>query len=76
MEDIDIEKLDFDKYNRDIYLDAPPFQGRKKHIFDNSDPQKKFKIETNKVISKSKKDEKHDFGDIPKTPERKKKRKI
>ena len=48
MEDFDIEELDFDEYNREVYLEDNPIQDKLKkyirlsHAFN---AQKKYKIE-------------------------------
>ena len=79
MEDIDIESLNFDKYNREVYLYEPYKKDKPKHHFDNSqtfDPQKRYKIEINKLIAKMKKEEKHEFEDTSLASERKKKKKL
>ena len=53
MEDFDIEELDFDEYNREVYLEDNPIQDRLKkyirlsHTFD---AQKKYKIEIDRFF--------------------------
>ena len=53
MEDFDIEDLDFDEYNREVYLEDNPIQDRLKkyirlsHTFD---AKKKYKIEIDRFF--------------------------
>ena len=53
MEDFDIEELDFDEYNREVYLEDNPIQDKLKkyirlsHTFD---AQKKYKIEIDRFF--------------------------
>ena len=58
MEEFDIETLNFDKYNREIYLDENLPKSKENKLLSNSqaaDPQKKYKYEINKFVSKYKK---------------------
>ena len=53
MEDFDIEELDFDEYNREVYLEDNPIQDKLKkyirlsHAFS---AQKKYKIEIDRFF--------------------------
>ena len=48
MEEIDIEELDFDDYNRRVYLEESV---DKNHISKTLDIQKRYKLEINKFIA-------------------------
>ena len=48
MEEIDIEELDFDDYNRQVYLEESV---AKNHISKTLDIQKRYKLEINKFIA-------------------------
>lgn len=53
MEAIDIEELNFDEYNREVYLERNPFQYKKSNPLSNShtfDAQKKYKFEIDKFV--------------------------
>ena len=53
MEDFDIEELDFDEYNREVYLEDNPIQDKLKKYIKISrafDAQKKYKIEIDKFF--------------------------
>ena len=57
MEDFDIETLDFDEYNREIYLDKSQIKRKDSSYLGNSpvdDAQKRYKFEINKFVSEYK----------------------
>ena len=54
MEAIDIEELNFDEYNREVYFDKNPLQERqdKQFIYSKAfDAQKRYKSEINKFVA-------------------------
>ncbi len=54
MEAIDIEELNFDEYNREVYFDKNPLQERQDKEFFYSkafDAQKRYKSEINKFVA-------------------------
>ena len=53
MEEFDIENLNFDEYNRIIYLGKKPLQYKESKLFKNSqadDAQKRYKSEIDKFV--------------------------
>ena len=53
MEDFDIEELDFDKYNREVYLEDNPIKDKLKKYFRLSrafDAQKRYKNEIDRFF--------------------------
>jgi hypothetical protein len=53
MEDFDIEDLDFDEYNREVYLEENPIQDKLKKYIRLSrgfNAQKKYKIEIDRFF--------------------------
>ena len=53
MEEFDIENLNFDEYNRTIYLEKKPQQYKESKLFKNSqadDAQKRYKSEIDKFV--------------------------
>ena len=45
MEEIDIEQLNFDEYNRQVYLGRNPLKEKKMKLLNLSKAQKRYKIE-------------------------------
>ena len=76
MEDVDIEDINFDRYNREVYFDEFQFQRRNSgdHYIQEYNPQKLFKIELDKIISIVKEEEEKEK--MEQGLERKKKRKF
>jgi hypothetical protein len=57
MEDFDIETINFDEYNREIYLDNKLRKRKESRYLGNSqadDAQKRYKYEINKFVSEYK----------------------
>ena len=57
MEAIDIEELDFDEYNREVYFDKNPLQDRQDKEYSYSmafDAQKRYKSEIDKFVAQYK----------------------
>ena len=68
MEEFDIETLNFDEYNREIYLDKNRPKSKEYKLLSNSqaaDPQKKYKYEINEFVSEYKRRlAKNGFDDV------------
>ena len=68
MEEFDIETLNFDKYNREIYLDESRPKSKEHKLLSNSqadDPQKRYKNEINEFVSEYKRRlAKNEFNDV------------
>lgn len=57
MDAIDIEELDFDEYNREVYFDKNPLQDRQDKEYSYSmafDAQKRYKSEIDKFVAQYK----------------------
>ena len=57
MDTIDIEELDFDEYNREVYFDKNPLQDRQDKEYNYSmafDAQKRYKSEIDKFVAQYK----------------------
>ena len=57
MDAIDIEELDFDEYNREVYFDKNPLQDRQDKEYNYSmafDAQKRYKSEIDKFVAQYK----------------------
>ena len=57
MEEFDIENLNFDEYNRSIYLEKKPQQHNESRLFKNThadDAQKRYKSEIDKFVTEYK----------------------
>ena len=57
MEAIDIEELNFDEYNREVYFDKNPLQNRQDKEFSYTlafDAQKRYKSEIDKFVAQYK----------------------
>lgn len=57
MEAIDIEELNFDEYNREVYFDKNPLQDRQDKEFSYTlafDAQKRYKSEIDKFVAQYK----------------------
>ncbi len=57
MEAIDIEELNFDEYNREVYFDKNPLQDRQDKEFSYAlafDAQKRYKSEIDKFVAQYK----------------------
>jgi len=57
MEEFDIENLNFDEYNRSIYLEKKPQQHKESRLFNSShadDAQKRYKSEIDKFVTEYK----------------------
>ena len=58
MEEFDIETLNFDEYNREIYLEENKPKSKERRSFNNSqatEAQKRYKYEINEFVSEYKK---------------------
>ena len=58
MEDFDIEELNFEEYNREVYLERNPIQDKQAKQLSLSqafDAQKRYKLEIDKFVSEYKK---------------------
>ena len=57
MDAIDLEELDFDEYNREVYFDKNPLQDRQDKEYNYSmafDAQKRYKSEIDKFVAQYK----------------------
>ena len=61
MEELDIEKLNFDEYNREVYIGRSPAKERKIKLLNLSKAQKKYKIEIEQFFVDYNKVSKDDF---------------
>ena len=68
MEEFDIETLNFDEYNREIYLDENRPKSKEHKLLSNSqsaDPQKRYKYEINEFVSEYKRGlAKNEFDEV------------
>ena len=58
MEEFDIENLNFDEYNRSVYLDKKPHQSKESGLYKKyqvDDAQKRYKSEIDKFVNEYKK---------------------